>query len=246
MKTTTLPIFTMLGLLILPLTGQETEQQNITLTEIEGRTWLVGPDGKPFFAHGITHVGNTRAKVDFARVSEACKDLGFNAYRYGCPPELRADMPFIESWNHLVPISTNRGDGSRKFIDIFDPEEQAKLDVGVKTNCARSRNNPNIIGYCWTDLGAWPLENPTGKNWVDFIRALPKNAAGQKAYQKFLSNWVGDDEKARDQALLRLIAREYFRVIGAANRKYAPTQLIFGDRFAFNTLDPDVLKEMLP
>ena len=29
-------------------------------------------------------------------------------------------------------------------------------------------------------------------------------------------------------------------------RKHAPDHLIFGDRFGFNTLDPDVMKEMLP
>ena len=34
--------------------------------------------------------------------------------------------------------------------------------------------------------------------------------------------------------------------MGGANKKYAPDHLIFGDRFAFNTLDPDVIEEMLP
>ena len=51
---------------------------------------------------------------------------------------------------------------------------------------------------------------------------------------------------ARDLAFLRLIAREYFRVVGGANKKYDPDHLIFGDRFAFNTLVPEVLDEMLP
>lgn len=219
---------------------------NIRLTEIDGRHWLVSPDGKPFFAHGITHVSNNRAKFDFAEMSAACKKLGFNAYGYGCPMQLRHDMPYVESWNHLVPISMYRGKNGIKFVDIFDRKQQLKLDEGVKASCYRSRENPhNVIGYCWTDLGAWPLNNSSGKNWVDFIRGLPEDSAGQKAYQNFLSSWSGDD-KARDQAFLRLIAREYFRVVGGAQRKYDPDHLIFGDRFAFNTLDPDVLKEMLP
>lgn len=75
---------------------------------------------------------------------------------------------------------------------------------------------------------------------MDFIRGLPEEAPGQKAYQKFLDTWEGDD-KARDQAFPRLIAREYFRVVGGAQRKYDPDHLIFCDRFAFNTLDPDIL-----
>ena len=226
---------------------ERTNRRNITLSKIDGRHWLIDADGNPFFAHGITHVGNNRSKFSFDKISVACKALGFNAYGYGCPEPLRGDMPFIESWNHLVPISTYRGKNAIGFVDVFDPAEQAKLDRGVKMSCQRAMQNPrNVIGYCWTDLGAWPLDNPTGRNWVDFIRELPKDAPGRQAYEQFLREWEGDDEKARDQAFLRRIAREYFRVIGGANRKYDPDHLIFGDRFAFNTLDPDVVEEMLP
>jgi hypothetical protein len=247
-----LPILTLSALLALALTGEEKkpgadkEAKSISLAEIDGRTWLVDSSGKPFFAHGITHVSNNRAKFDFAKISKACKELGFNAYGYGCPPALRSDMPYVESWNHLVPISYYRGKNAVKFVDVFDPKAQTRLEAGVKANCFRSRKNPNVIGYCWTDLGSWPLKNPSGKNWVDFIRGLPEDASGQQAYQKFLSNWKGGDDAVRDLAFLRLIAREYFRVVGKANRKYDPDHLIFGDRFAFNTLVPEVLEEMLP
>ena len=216
------------------------------LTKINGRHWLVNSDGKPFFAHGITHVGNRRGKFDFPTISQRCRELGFNAYGYGCPDDLRHDMPYLESWNHLVPISTYRGKNV-KFIDIFDPKEHARLETGVRNYCLRSRRNPrNVIGYCWTDLAAWPLKNSTKTNWVEYIRSLPKDAPGQKAYQKFLTTWEGDDDTVRDQAFLKLIAREYFRVVGTAQRKYDPEHLVFGDRFAFNTLDDDVVKEMLP
>lgn len=221
-------------------------QKNISLTKVDGRHWLVDSKGNPFFAHGITHVNNQRAKIDFARFSKACKDLGFNAYGYGCPDQLRSDMPYLESWNHLVPISYYRGKNGVRFVDVFDPKVQAKLDAGVKANCFRSRRNPNAIAYCWTDLGSWPLKNPSGKNWVDFIRNLPEHAPGHNAYRKFANTWEGDDGTARDTAFLRLIAREYFRVIGGAQRQYDPDHLIFGDRFAFNTLVPEVLEEMLP
>ena len=113
--------------------------------------------------------------------------LGFNAYGYGCPPQLRHDMPYIESWNHLVPISYYRGSKGVKFVDIFDPGVHARLEAGIKFNCSLSQQNPhNVIGYCWTDLGSWPLENPSGTNWVEFIRGLPEDAPGQRAYQKFL------------------------------------------------------------
>lgn len=244
-----LPLFilvSLLALLVATLSAQEEPSKPISLVEIDGRHWLIGQDGKPFFAHGITHVSTKRAKLDYDQFSAACKRLGFNAYGYGCPPELRDDMPYIESWNHLVPISYYRGKKNIKFFDIFDSEELARLEAGVKFNCQRSRNNPNVIGYCWTDLGAWPLENPSGTNWVEFIRSLPEDSPGQAKYQEFLKTWKGKDKNDRDGAFLRLVAREYFRVIGEAQKKYDPDHLIFGDRFAFNTIVPEVLEEMLP
>jgi acetyl esterase/lipase len=238
-------MFTLALICAAPTAAFAQDQSNIRLTEIDDRSWLIDPRGKPFFAHGITHVGNPSHQVDDNEVSKACKDLGFNAYGYGCPRLLKNDMPYLEGRN-LVPISTYRNDGSFRFIDIFDPKQQQQLEMQIRQACNQNRDNPNLIGYCWTDLGAWPLKNATGKNWVDFTRALPAEAPGHRAYQAFLEDWRGDDPAARDAAFLRLIAREYFRVCGEANRKYDPNHLIFGDRFAFNTIVPEVLEEMLP
>ena len=102
----------------LSVNNEKTEK--ITLGKIKGRHWLFMPDGKPFFAHGITHARNLDANIDFEKFSKACKEVGFNAYGYGCPEPLRKDMPFIESWNHLVPISYYRGKNAVRFIDVFD------------------------------------------------------------------------------------------------------------------------------
>lgn len=229
-----------------PPASAGTTNRNISLTRINGRHWLVNSAGQPFFAHGITHAGNGRAKFDLQKLSAACKDVGFNSYGYGCPDGLRADMPYLESWNHLIPISMYRGDGTHEYCDIFDSKEQARIERGVKANCEKSKDNPNCIGYAWTDLATWPLKNQIGKSWVDYMRELPEDAPGRQAYQKFLTTWEGDDDAARDQAFLKLIAREYFRVIGTANRRYDPDHLIFGDRLSFYTYDEDVLQEMVP
>jgi hypothetical protein len=146
----------------------------ITIQKMGGRPWLTKPEGKPFFAHGITHARNLSSKPEIDKFSKACKEIGFNSYGYGCPESLRKDMPFIESWNHLVPISYYRGKNSVRFIDTFDTKEQTKLENGVKFIFQRSRNNPNTIGYCWTDLGSWPLENPQAKTGSIIFETCPK------------------------------------------------------------------------
>lgn len=62
-----------------PFTSVAQERSGIRLAEIEGRTCLITPEGKPFFAHGITHVSNRSLRTDYSAVSKACKNLGFNA-----------------------------------------------------------------------------------------------------------------------------------------------------------------------
>jgi len=239
-----IPALTLL-LVAAPLAAAAQDHSYIRLQKIEGRTWLIDSAGRPFFAHGVTHIGHGHQE-DVIAIGRAVRELGFNAYGYGCPDKLKTDLPYLEGRN-LVPMSLYRtSDGSFRYVDIFDPDEQARLEREIKRICFANRKNPNLIGYCWTDLGAWPLKNATGKNWVDFIRGLPAEAPGQKAYRKFLKTWQGDDSNARDLAFLRIIARQYCRVHGEANRKFDPNHLIFGDRFTFQTAIPEVLEEMLP
>ena len=197
-------ILILLGIVALPLVSQDKRATLIHIDKIDGRSWLIDAKGKPFFAHGITHIGTVRHDIDYEDVARACKELGFNAYGYGCPTELKTDMPYVEGQNHLVPISTYRSDGSFHFIDVFDPIEQERLTAKIKFACNRNRNNPNLIGYCWTDLGAWPLKNSTGKNWVEFIRELPNEAHGKKAYADFLEN--GTAAMAREPEISRFFA----------------------------------------
>lgn len=221
------------------------EPAAITMKKIGERTWLIDPQGKPFFAHGVTHVNNRAHGVDVEKLGQALKHLGFNACGYGCPEKLKATTPYVEGRNY-VPMSTYRTtDKSFTFVDIFDPKIQTGFERAVERVCVANRKNPYLIGYFWTDLGAWPLKNPTGKNWVEFIRELPEDAPGHQAFLKFQRTFKGTAEQ-RDKAFLRLIAREYFGVFGKANKKYDPDHLIFGDRFALNTFVPEVVEEMLP
>jgi hypothetical protein len=228
-----------------PMAAAAPDPPPIRLKKTDGRTWLIDQHGRPFFAHGVTHLGGNHGE-DVKAVAKACKELGFNAYGYGCPNMLKTDLPYLDG-RQFVPMSLYRmTDGSFGYVDIFAPMVRARLENDMKKLCLANHGNHNLIGYCWTDLGAWQLENPTGRNWVQHIRNLPADAPGQKAYRKFLKTWQGKDPKARDLAFLRIIAREYFGVLGKANRKFDPDHLIFGDRFTFQTAIPEVVEEMLP
>ncbi|MEM8872720.1 MAG: beta-agarase, partial [Planctomycetota bacterium] len=159
----------------------------IQLAKSESRWWLVDTDGRPFFAHGVTHLAHGNHAEPVEDIAEAVKALGFNAYGYGTPEELKADLPYLDSRNHFVPISLYRqGDDSLRFVDIFDPAEQKRIEGIMRELCLANRDNPNLIGYCWTDLPIWKLDNPTGKNWVEFMRELPPDTPGRAKYDAFL------------------------------------------------------------
>lgn len=214
--------------------------ESVSIKKIDGRHWLIDAKGKPFFAHGVTHINQKKFKDRQQLIAKSLNTLGFNSFGYGCPPELKKELPYLEGQQSLE-TSDYRG-SNVKFIDIFDAAEQAKLEAKVKRLCDDNKDNPNLIAYCWTDLGAWPLKNSTKKNWVEFIKKLPENSPGKKTYNKYLSSSADKS----DSGFLRLIAREYFRVMGQANKKYDPKHMIFGDRYSFNTIVPEVLEEMLP
>jgi hypothetical protein len=159
---------------------------NIHLSKIDGRHWLVGSDGKPFFAHGITHVGNVRSKHGFVDISTACRKLGFNAYGYGCPPELRGDMPYLRVGTISCQFRCTATNALTSSLIFLIPRNRLVSRPASKRTAKKNKDNPNCIGYCWTDLAMWPLESKESKvkgNWVEFIRGLPKDAPGQKAYQ---------------------------------------------------------------
>ena len=67
-------------------------------------------------------------------------------------------------------------------------------------------------------------DNPTGKNWVSFIRDLQKPPVEKPT--KVLGTWKGNNDKDRDLTFLRLIAKEYFRVVGSAQREFARSTCI--------------------
>lgn len=157
----------------------------IHLEEIDGRSWLVDSKGKPFFAHGITHIGTVKIGAPYEKIAEACKDAGFNAYGYGCPDALKDDMPYIASVNHLVPMSLYRGDGSFSYVDIFDPKVQRRLDGQIRYLCNQNKDNPNLIGAFWC--------NP-----VDSTGGFQKNGIKQGFFDKGLAPRPGLIEPIRE------------------------------------------------
>jgi hypothetical protein len=228
------------------------------LGKINGRDCLIAPDGNPFLTLGVNHVQAIQQNGDpdifskqygrdwekaCAAAHEDFRRWGFNTAGYGSPEPLRRMMPCMVP-SYLTKNANYLSDQEFFYSDIFDPNVQEKMKDQLRDLVRTNKDNPNLIGYYWTDTPQWDLERARrkrGTDWVSMIRELPASAPGKKRYERFLA-----EGGASDEDFLRLIARELYKVIGEETRRLHPDALIFGERYLMNDHPNCVLEEALP
>lgn len=165
------------------------------LEQVGGRTLLVTPGGERFVALGVNHAGALEPGKRGESLLRQLEVWGFNNLGYGGPQELERSFPYFAA---ITPafVEKHRSDprpGQREsfsFPDVFDPEWRSRTDALIARGCTRHRDNPNLIGYFWTDTPTWELVKTRGlrgTDWVSEIRRLPADAPGRKRYADFLA-----------------------------------------------------------
>lgn len=215
-----------------------------------GRDCLVHPDGTPFFSLGVNHIQNILQKTNRGEVEQVCEEAyenlkkwGFNTAGYGSPRALCKRMPYFAPI-YLTKNAHYHGDHEFDYPDVFDPAVQEQFRETIEDEILQQENHPNLIGYYWTDTPQWDLkrtQETRGTDWVSAIRQLPEDAPGKIRYREFM-----ESHDTSDEAFLRLIARELYRVIGEETRRLAPDTLIFGERYLIHDHPACVVEEALP
>ena len=231
------------------------------LEQIDGRHFLVTPEGHGFFSVGVTHTGglanpedskydyfNQHCGGDWAKANEELighfRTWGYNSLGYGGHKTTRKLLPHFASCHPSGPVSS----WMRKkvqFPDVFSDAWKKQATDAIRRTVGQHSNNPNLIGIYWQDMPAWDLRDAKrmlGKTWVDAIRSLPDDAPGRIRYERFVS----ENGNGSDEDFLVIIAREVYSHIGPLTRKLAPDTLIFGERYAQRALPWRVIKEALP
>ena len=224
---------------------------------------LISPTGNSFFSLGITHtqalnypnsmkIFVNKYKNDWSLASaEIYRNLiswEFNTAGYGAPKELRKLIPFMMPSQPLVKNSSWLDKEKFFFSDIFDFEVKKEILNKIK-NMTSEKDNPNLIGYFWTDMPMWNLKKSKEKfgfNWVDYIKNLPENSAGKIRYEKFKNEQLFDDSLTFEENFLKLIAKEYYKLIGDETKRLDPGALIFGERYAMHRVPTYIIEEALP
>jgi len=232
--------------------------------QIDGRWWLVSPEGNVFFSKGVCHVSfhadhapalgySPYHRVATAKYGSAegwaqatvqrLRAWGLNTVGAWSSPELGkhgiAHAPILNLAAESVPDLWLKGG----FPDVFAPSFRVGVDRAAKRLCARHKDDPWLLGYFTDNELRWGPDWRSKDSLLETFMKLPEGAPGRQRAEAFLKE-RGFDAAAPGEpakaAFQELAAGEYFRVCHDAIRRYDPNHLILGCRFAGYAPEPVV------
>lgn len=241
--------------------GLMTRQQKATgffrTTKVNGRWWLVDPEGGLYLHRAVNSVVMSRTvgaqaafekkfrnSADWAgKTSSLLREHGFNGTgAWSDTANLRAassPLAYTRIWNFMASYGKKRGGTYQKpghtgypndCIFIFDPAFEAFCDEHAR-QLATTKDDPWLLGH-FSD-NELPLRASALKDYL----ALPETDPGQKAALTWLKNRRGAKATAQDiqeadlPAFLEYMVARYFEVVSRAIKKYDPNHLYLGARF---------------
>lgn len=226
--------------------------------EKDSRWWLLTPQGEPFFSIGINHIDPAslrypenihiwKQKYDGSTIKWLKKSVRTNLNKWGfntvgweqevtvrnwrhsrsfTVDEYQAlDMPYC----HMLPFTeSHQWEQHTRHFDFFSPGWVEWCDYVARSHCAELSEDPNLIGYFYSDCPTWIHKRP-------------------------LNEWRGpifDPEQLQSESgrkELNRLATQYYRTTHDAIKRYDPNHLIFGDRYEANApIAEEVVQAALP
>ncbi|MGN6726143.1 MAG: agarase [Tepidisphaeraceae bacterium] len=223
---------------------------------IDGRWWLVDPQGYRIIDAGVTstNLGSqspeaaAALKKKFgtpegwaAQTRKLLLDAGFDGTGNWSNDELLrkgADRPLV--YTHAAPFMAEYGArhggtteevGHKGYpnrcIFVFDPQFAESADRTAAT-LSRFKDDPYLLGYFTDNELPFPLDS------LDRYLTLPDADPGRQAAEAFLTANHVERQKLTDdvrQQWTAVAAEKYFSIVHDAIRKYDPNHLILGPRF---------------
>lgn len=238
--------------------GRTTATGFFRTQKIDGRWWLIDPDGGRFIHVGVASVrmGQSAGAQEAlaakfkSRERWACdtaqllKENGFNgcggwsdAEALGRAP---AKLVYTMVWSFMASYGNKHGrtyaqPGHTGYpndcIFVFDPDFETFCDSYAKQLAAYAKD-PWLLGH-FSDN-----EMPLRLEALDNYLALPRADHGHRAARDWLrsrrgqdyvtTTTVTDDER---EDFLGVVVDRYFRIVSQAIRKHDPNHLFIGSRF---------------
>ena len=214
--------------------------------QLQGRWWLVSPEGNAFLSKGVDHVSFTpesdsalRAPDDpaaWARTTAGqLRGWGFNTLGAWSSPRL---YPACLAYAPMVNVAASAGRDvwlKGGVIDYFSPEFQRAAGRAAQRICAPRAKDPWLLGYFTDNELRWGADWRGTNSLLDQYLKMPATAEGYRKATALLNAraHAPDSPSAEDKSeFLGLVAAEYARVATEAIRRADPNHLVLGCRFA--------------
>jgi hypothetical protein len=224
---------------------------------IEGRWWLVDPEGCLFLHKGVASVrmlgtaGSENAwNEQFgsqtnwpSRTTALLRENGFNGLGAWSDVErLREVGPplvYTRTWSFMASYGKKRGGTYQQpghtgyphdCIFVFDPGFEAFCDQYARS-LAVGKEDQCLLGH-FSD-NELPLNRAALRNYLQ----LPEPDPGHQAALAWMRARHGEKATAKDimdqdeQDFLALVVERYFRIVSKAIKRYDPNHLYLGARF---------------
>ena len=227
--------------------------------QIQGRWWLVSPEGNAFFSKGVCNVtyapesdASPPAPVDTAawakNVSRQLREWNFNTVGAWSARELQT------TGIAYAPVINMAASAQRDLwlkggvVDYFGPEFREVADRVAKQQCAGRANDAWLIGYFTDNELRWGPDWRSKESLLESYLKMPETSTGFRTATAFLkARGRGPDNLTDDDnnAFLEMAATEYGRVTSQAIRRFDANHMVLGCRFAGYAPEP-VLRGLTP
>lgn len=239
-------------------TTQSNTKGYFTLGKVDGHIFFITPDGNPFFSLGLNHIDPAslrypenlhiwEEKYDASTTKWLKKSVKPNLEKWGFNTMGWEQEVTVKQWRHsrsftndeikvldmpycrMLPfIEAHQWEKHTVHYDFFSEEWMEWCDYVARSYCAEVKDDPNLIGYFFSDCPVWIHNRPHNK-WRGPMFDPAKL----------------DTNKGREE--LSKKAKQYYKTIHDAIRKYDPNHLILGDRYEANApIAMEVIEAALP
>jgi hypothetical protein len=226
--------------------------------KVDGRWWLVTPDGHPYFSMAMNSVsvreGSATIRASYRSLFKTdaewresairlLTDNGFNGTAHWSNNDVLKSgerrLPYTDGINFMAGYGKKRGGTFQQpghtgypndCIFVFDPGFEEYCQQAA-ADLAKRKNDPYLLGY-FSDN-----EMPFRLNSLDLYLKNPEGDPGRLAAEAFMNQRYGKDRAGKPttdadrQAWMEVLAERYFSVVSAAIRRHDPNHLYLGARF---------------
>ena len=211
------------------------------------RSWLVTPDGRPFYSTGINHLTATGNDQD--RTTGACPYCEAIATYPAVDTWTDTALARLRTWGFNTLGTWSETDrfasrlpytqllGMAGTDDWFSPAFVDRADEIAAASVAPRRDDPNLIGWVTDSELRWGPDWRGNDQLLDHYLQLPPGAPGRA---------VAEAHTGDPRGFLSELATQYFRVTTTAIRAQDPNHLILGIKQITQLTPPEVLEAARP